>query len=428
MVTGEGEKETIAASLRHGAIDYLEKPVDPHRLVESVSRAVHQTAYRREVNGLESAAFRIAEAQNTALAASIGANVRAYHRPRHALGGDAIFRFELSGGRRLYLISDVSGHDLDSAFTSAYFQGVVRGMTERGASVPGILNLFNRLLLEEWGGSRGECSISLCGIEERPDRDAVTVFRCGSPLVVYSDGKGRARSIAYGRTNPLGWFEWFAPAIETVREVSGGSLFTWTDGLEDLAEEYGVSPLSLAWRLVDRQDAEALVSRAADDVLVARIDLGTPASPVAEVFYPLLVNVYAPTQRDEIDSIQAYWARTLTMALPELADSDHYDILLCAREALLNALEHGCGPSDRARFVLSWAPATSTLRAHVEDPGFGHGRDLSTLDCDPNSERRGRGLLLIQNMTDACAVSRRGADLTMDWSLRGYTGAGRGKP
>jgi CheY-like chemotaxis protein len=417
MVTGAGEKETVAASLRHGASDFLEKPVDPHKLVEAVRRAVHRAAYRREVSGLESAAFRIAEAQHHALRANLGASVRVCHRPRHALGGDSISRFDLAEGRLLYLVSDVSGHDLDSAFASAYFQGVVRGMAERGASVPDILRLFNRLLLEEWSGTRGECSISLCAIEIREKESALTIFRCGSPLVVYADGMGRARSVAFGRTNPLGWFENAAPAIETLVGVEGGSLHAWTDGLEDLAEDCGVSPLSLAWRLLECGGQEAVTARAADDVLVARIDLEPVRARARREFTPLLVNVYSPEQCASIDSIQQYWERSLRIALPEIGESLLCDILLCSREAVLNALEHGCRGGDLARYVLSWSPGQRTLRAHVADPGFGHSRNVATADCEAESEARGRGLLLIRHMTNACAVGRRGADLTMDWRL-----------
>jgi CheY-like chemotaxis protein/anti-sigma regulatory factor (Ser/Thr protein kinase) len=417
MVTGQGEKETVAASLRHGAVDYLEKPVDTRKLVEAVRRAVHHTAYRREVSGLESAAVRIAKAQHSALQANLGPNVSVYHRPRHALGGDSISRFDIAGGRRLYLVSDVSGHDLDSAFASAYFQGVVRGMAERGASVPDILQLFNRLLLDEWSGTRGECSISLCGIETKEGQASVTVFRCGSPLVIYADGFGQARSVAFGRTNPLGWFESATPAIETLTGLEGGTLHAWTDGLEDLAEDSGVSPLSLAWRLLQGAEQESISARAADDVLAARIDLECPHTAVCGTFTPLLVNIYSPAQIASIDSVQQYWQRSLRMALPEIGESVLYDVLLCAREAVLNALEHGCRPDDLARFVLSWSPRLRTLRAHVADPGLGHGRDLATAECDADSEMRGRGLLLIRHMTDACVVNRRGAELTMDWRL-----------
>lgn len=418
MVTGEGQKETIAASLRHGASDYLEKPVDPGKLIRSVQRAVGNAIYRREVRGMETAAVRIAETQQSVLKAGIGSNVHLFHRSRHALGGDSIAGFDLTGGRRLYLVCDVSGHDLDSAFTTAYFQGVVRGMAECGATVPEILRLFNRLLLSEWSGNRSDASIALCGIEVSKDPPLVTVYRCGAPLAVYTDGCGRARTVAFGSTHPLGWFDSFSPAVEQLSLTPGTSVYVWTDGLVDLAEDLGISPLSLAYRLLDNRDSESLVALATDDVLVARIDVGPLLEEGTPWFAPVLAQVYSPGQVACIDSIQDSWRRSLLFVVPDIEPSYLYDILLCSREAVLNGLEHGCLAGQDARFVLSYSPTADALRAHISDPGPGHGRNMAQGAFDPHSEDRGRGLVLIGRLTDHFSVERQGAEITMEWAVR----------
>jgi CheY-like chemotaxis protein/anti-sigma regulatory factor (Ser/Thr protein kinase) len=418
MVTGEGEKRTIAESLRHGATDYLEKPVDPRKLIGAVRRAVSAALHRREVQGLESAAVRIAEAQHSVIEASVGPSVQYYHRARHALGGDSVSGFNLAAGRRLYLVSDISGHDLDSAFTAAYFQGVVRGMSESGASVPDILTLCNRLLLTEWSGNRSDASISLCGIELTLDQSKVTVYRCGAPQVVYSDGEGRARPVAQGRTHPLGWFETCEPSVESIAGLGRGSLYTWTDGLEDLAAESGASPLSLVYRLLATDEGELLAARASDDVLAVRVDLGIEPQRIPEHFIPLYTKACHHGQIGEIDRIQEYWRRSLLMALPALDQSYLYDVLLCSREALLNALTHGCKEGGTARVTLSYSPLADTIRAYICDPGEGHGRDLRETQGSADSESGGRGLVLIGRMTDDVSLARRGAELTMEWAVR----------
>jgi diguanylate cyclase (GGDEF)-like protein len=49
VVTGEGSKETVIAALRYGVFDYVEKPVDPDRLLVTVSRAVEKGLMLREL-------------------------------------------------------------------------------------------------------------------------------------------------------------------------------------------------------------------------------------------------------------------------------------------------------------------------------------------------------------------------------------------
>jgi anti-sigma regulatory factor (Ser/Thr protein kinase) len=94
-----------------------------------------------------------------------------------------------------------------------------------------------------------------------------------------------------------------------------------------------------------------------------------------------------------------------------------HDILLSSREAVLNAILHGCGPGAFARFVLSYAPASRAIRARVEDPGPGYGIDIRRRETSPLSEVRGRGLQLIRHLSHSCTAERGGAHLLMEWML-----------
>ena len=62
-----------------------------------------------------------------------------YH-PCHEAGGDSVSFFALDASRVLIVAADVSGHDLKSAFISAYFQGMLRGMVEQHASIKDVLD------------------------------------------------------------------------------------------------------------------------------------------------------------------------------------------------------------------------------------------------------------------------------------------------
>jgi anti-sigma regulatory factor (Ser/Thr protein kinase) len=134
----------------------------------------------------------------------------------------------------------------------------------------------------------------------------------------------------------------------------------------------------------------------------------------------LLVEEYHGGQRGEIDALQGFWQRSLRLALPELPEATLHDVLLASREALLNALQHGCGgrADQTASFQISFSPRPQTLRVRLADPGPGH-------DFDPARQEHGktehladahRGLLLIRNLADQVMLTRRGACLTMDFS------------
>ena len=176
MITAEGEKQIVTQSLRDGAFDYLDKPIDPEKLFSAVARGVEHTRRHRHMVQSESAAREVGCAQQQMLhAAGLGdpVAVEVCFHPKCEAGGDFLCRFHPAPSQFFYLLTDVSGHDLRAAYISAYFHGVVRGMLELAAPAEKILVSFNRLLMEEWsrfgngGGSQPggvEASVASCAI------------------------------------------------------------------------------------------------------------------------------------------------------------------------------------------------------------------------------------------------------------------------
>jgi FixJ family two-component response regulator len=56
FLTGRGTIGSCAASMKRGAVDFLEKPVDPALLLATLERAVAQHRARRELDGRRLAA------------------------------------------------------------------------------------------------------------------------------------------------------------------------------------------------------------------------------------------------------------------------------------------------------------------------------------------------------------------------------------
>jgi len=97
-----------------------------------------------------------------------------------------------------------------------------------------------------------------------------------------------------------------------------------------------------------------------------------------------------------------------------LTEESMFDILLVAREAVLNALEHGCGPGEAASLTAAYHPKRKVVRLIVSDPGPGHNRFPAESAAEDDAERRHRGLHLIHALSRRVAARRRGTELHID--------------
>lgn len=154
IITATTERETVAATLRGGASDFLDKPITEANLTAALHAGIAATAHQRRLAETDRVVRQVGQTQHQmfGLGPEAAANLEVCYHPCHAAGGDFINYFQLDPDRYLAVVGDVSGHDLHAAFVSAYFQGLLRGMIEGGRAVSAVLESFNHFLLEEWGG------------------------------------------------------------------------------------------------------------------------------------------------------------------------------------------------------------------------------------------------------------------------------------
>lgn len=422
LLTAEGEKDLMASSFRSGAEDFLEKPVLAATLLDAVAKAVATTRRRRSLNTDAAAARQLGDSQNNLLCletASLENRLRVRFHPHQRAGGDFAAAFALDENRFVLLVSDVSGHDLRTAYHSAYLQGVARGMFEQGANLHDVFAQLNRLLLRDWNSS-GTVALSLSafGVTVDLSSEQVACLNCGLPTacLVEADGWPSARLPA--AESPLGWFDSVAPVAAW--KNAGGTLHLWSDGLQDLAEHRGCSSLALAYRLHlgDAATAEIL-QQADDDVLALQLDL----SPLVDQTriapsHPLLNEIYNGADIGRIDALQDFCETSLRTAIPTIREEPLLGALLCIRESLLNALGHGCQRrADRfARLQAMWLPGQHHLLVRVSDDGTGHQFDLKQHQQDSADELIGahNGLHFIKNLTTRTIFSASGNSVTME--------------
>jgi FixJ family two-component response regulator/anti-sigma regulatory factor (Ser/Thr protein kinase) len=435
ILTADGEKAVVAESLRSGAADFLEKPVSIPRLLTAIERAIQRTRQQRHLRQSDSALKHLGMTQQWMLRSGRvpGARLQVdlcFH-PKLDAGGDFLASFQLGPELHCCLLTDVSGHDLQAAYVSAYFHGVFRGMTRCQADLPEIFRHFNDFLVNDWNqadqgqslGGTAATSLAAVALLFDSRRELVSILICGSPVPVIVEADGRARPLGENGGPPLGWFPEIDSAA-TVRALNGGGpVYLWTDGLADLAEQHRVHPLCLAFAMqqAKRQGTKhPLLDHARDDLLFAQINFSSEGRG-AEAFQPLLIEEYGGDQADQIDVLTESWRRNLLLAFPQLGDTAEHDLVLIAREALLNALEHGCGgdAGRRVRFQISTGQGRDRLRLWVEDPGQGHAFDRVThvKSMDDELIDQHRGLMLIHHLAQSVRYERNGATVIIDYQL-----------
>ncbi|HWE52037.1 MAG TPA: fused response regulator/phosphatase [Bryobacteraceae bacterium] len=411
VISKAADENVITRTLRGGASDFLRKPIFSDDLIAGLQRAVDSTRRRRQEAAARSALREAGAVQrrmnSLGMTEHLAAQTTVCYHPCHDSGGDSVAFFALDSSRMLIVVADVSGHDLKSAFVSAYFQGSLRAMVEEGVPIEAILPRFNRFLIHEWnvpvdgdGSILPEItSFAVCAVCLDLYEGYARLFNCGFPLGARIDQDGEPWLCGETGGNPLGWFE---PNLSTeVSIVLGRSdrLVVWTDGLEDLASELQVSEWSLAFGILlarERKICPPWLKGAPDDVLLVAIGLEKRNRETYR--FPLLAESCGKAQTGEIDQMQAYWKRSLTFALPELSQQSMSEILLCTREAVLNGLQHGCSESsDRCRLTMVFDGCARLLQVNVQDTGPGFDFDLQTLASEDPLRRR-RGLALIHGL------------------------------
>jgi FixJ family two-component response regulator/anti-sigma regulatory factor (Ser/Thr protein kinase) len=423
IMTAEGDKSLVMSSLRQGAHNFIEKPLTKAALVEASRKGCAATLHQRSLRADAGAARAVGSSQRFLLGRETEVrndhlSIRYY--PHEKAGGDFVATFQLDENRFVVLVTDVSGHDLNAAYHSAYLQGLARGLLQGGTELTTVFHSINRMLLEDWNGrERVVLSLAACAICVDQQAGNVTLLNCGLPNPLASDAEGGLSGEGVPGASPLGWFD---ELPEVTRHPLGeGFLHFWSDGLDDLAEHYGVSTLSIAHRLQDDPDsATALLEPADDDIVVGRINLCSKQSPDGCV--PVLSETYSSGDMDRIDTLQAYFERSLRMAMPLMPVDRMVDTLICLREALLNAFAHGCAGDGVGivRVQMAIDLAASSLHLRITDNGPGHDFDLEAYEPAAADEllTEHRGLIMMKNLSTDLRISERGTRIDMNIPLQ----------
>ncbi len=424
MVTGENERMIIKESLRKGAFDFLDKPLDPNKFHSTVQNAIKASAIRRKRDATEAS---LVAARSTGLFAefnpdSVSLPIERIYTPKHELGGDFIDITEHNPEHLSIVLGDISGHDIQSALLSSHFLGTLYGRRsiESPLKADELLKDYNLFLIQKRqerssaGSMSVGSSLSVCNVE-LINRE-VRIINCGNPPVYLQKKNGSILRVA-PRYQPLGWFdiEEFESQVIDAENIQKMVLFT--DGMVEHAKKHECDILSLLHHLdtLNKSDQQEFLLTAEDDILSTTVIMHEDES----VVLPLVYNEYSGNEQSKIDRFQKFWRNSILLVLENIDNHLLHRFILACREGVINALKHGCSgrPDCIASFEIRANLQNRELEAVIKDPGEGHAfdyvqRDANFKDMNPGS----LGLVLISKLVDEMELLDNGA--TMKLRLR----------
>ena len=322
------------------------------------------------------------------------------------LGGDWFDAFQLPDGRLGLAIGDVVGRGFHAAAIMGQLRSGLRAYALDGMAPRGVLERLSRLLRQLEPGR----TATLMYLVIDPHGGEMTLAGAGHPPPLVIRKGDEARFIQLPGSVPLGASRHVRYEDHEDELDPGALLMLYTDGLVERAGESldaGLERLRLVVR-DENGDIELLGDRLVNRLLPE----GTRDDDAALLLMralPLSGSLAAqfPAEVESIPLMRRMLARWLVEA--GAAPRDIEDLSLAAAEAAANAIEHAYG----------LAPGVFEVRASVSEDGD---VALSIIDFGnwrpPRGKNRGRGLLLMEGLTDSVEVIHRNEGTTVELNRR----------
>ena len=325
------------------------------------------------------------------------------------LGGDWYDAFQLPDGRLGMAIGDVVGRGFYAAAVMGQLRSGLRAYALDGMPPREVLERLSNLLRQLEPGR----TATVLYLVLDPHGGSVIASSAGHPppLIAHSDGDPDFMDLP--GSPPLG-----ATRHPTYKELEhslepGCALVLYTDGLVERAGEPLEAGLERL-RAVVREDGRDL-DHLGDAMVTALLPEG-PAEDDAALLLaralPLSDSLVSelPAEMESIPLMRRMLGRWLDEAGATRAQGE--DLALAVSEACANAIEHAYGPAPGLLEVSASISATGEAVVAVRD--FGSWRA-------PRGKNRGRGLMLMQGLTDSVDVVQRDEGTTVQ--LRRLLGA-----
>ena len=321
------------------------------------------------------------------------------------IGGDWYDAIQLRDGRIALVIGDVVGRGIEAAARMAHLQSAVRAYALEGLRPSLVLERMNGFVEEL--EKRATATLLIAVVD--PDSETVRIASAGHPppLMVAPDGISAFAEGPPG--NPLGAVH-FPSYEETVLALPAGSaMVLYTDGLvEGDGRPIDQGMELLAQLAPDLPDDPSEASRL---ILDQALDAGHGHDDVALLFArldapPAMLDIVLRADPGSLVSVRRALGRWLRAS--GVSDSEAYEIQVACGEACSNAITHAYPPGE-AHFTVRASREAGELVIEVAD--FGAWRP-------PRGGTGGRGLALIEQLTDSLEIERGVAGTTVKMRRR----------
>lgn len=427
LLTGETDKKLVSQAIQSGICDFLEKPVSQSILIKTIERSISATIENRKQQKKISAVKKITDIYErlNSLAQHVDEEqkipiVETKFFPLQESGGDFVNVFTQNHNELIVLSGDISGHDLTAGFMSTYCQGMIRGMTQNNISISQIAENFNQFLVNKWNKHANHhetTSLATCMIHILPEQKSIKVIRNAipAPIACFPD---EGLTLLGEDNPPLGWFDPLEMNYCEYPYIPNQVIRMWSDGLVDLAEESGYNVCSLAHAILDNNESEKMhdfLKNREDDIFVSQILIPSD-DEVSERHEPIFHDSYRGDQIHDIDEIQKTWLNSLQLLFSHIPDDELFNVILCLRESVINALIHGCQSDAQRKCYLSicFVRQTHQLLIQVQDEGKGFQEISANID---NPGHISLGKKIIDSFTVFHEYKKNGSCLFMQFDL-----------
>lgn len=240
LMTAWASIELAVEAMQGGGRDFVQKPWDNAKLLESLRRQIEEGRVlrqkKREMQEARDIQQRLLPA---ALLKLSGCDIESFWEPAKEVGGDYFDAIRLTESSAAFCIGDVAGKGLPAALLMSNLQASVRGLAQSTSSPAEMCRQLNRVALENTRPDR--FTTFFYGVLDATRR-SLRYSNAGHvpPIVVRQDGT--IRRLSDGGT-VLGVFSDAGYEESEVLFTAGDRLVLITDGITEAAnsrdEEFG---------------------------------------------------------------------------------------------------------------------------------------------------------------------------------------------
>ncbi len=312
---------------------------------------------------------------------------------RLAVGGDWYDIVELDANRVGVAVGDCVGHGLAAAAVMGQLRTACRTLLLEDYTAPQVLTAMDHVaaLIPD-----ACCTTLFCATIDRAT-GAMRYSRAGHPPAILARANGRTELLDGARSVPLATVAVTRPEATTIL-APGDTVLLYTDGLVERRHRPIDAGIDLARALLTQ--CHHLVPAEIADCLAEQLLSDGHDDDVAYLLYqhPLSVGASVTTTVPARLEQLAVLRRTLRQWLTTTSVEQHttHELVLAVGEAASNVVEHAYLDRDQGNIELTVSREAEELLLEVRDHGCWR--------TSPAAGSRGRGLKMIEKLTDVLTV------------------------